>query len=329
MKDTLILEHKIFISAKRAVQISGYTSDYIGQLCRAGKLDCKMVGKSWFLTEESLQNYRLSTKQESVLEDKPNTSQNSSTTPVTSDSVILDRMNFISAKRAAEISGYTPDYVGQLCRLGKLESRRVGKAWFVSEKSLLNHCVSIAQEQEMHHTEKRDTMQVQTTPIHLPLTQVSVSAPVKSSEVIYPKKVTFDNLREKSNVLSVAQFSRISILFVILLIVALFLFQYLFTSRIFTTTSTPKLTANLFSGDVQQAVVKDVEKSPPIFNGVAVIPSSGSVSQDEVLKEKIQDSFSDEVLVKPDKSGTTGVITPIFKKTKGNDFVYVMVPVKN
>ncbi len=147
--------------------------------------------------------------------------------------------------------------------------------------------------------------------------------------IVYPKKVSFENLSEKSNVISTAYFSKISILFVIVLVVVLFLFQYLFTSRIFTTTSSPKLTANLFSGDVQRAVVKDVEKSPPIFNGVAVTPTSGSVSQDEALKEKIRDSFSDEVLVKPDKSGTAGIITPVFKKSKGNDFVYVMVPVKN
>src|SRR3989344_5877927 len=58
MKDTLILEGKNYISARRAAKIINYAQDYIGQLCRAGKLDCRMVGRSWFVTEESLLAHR-------------------------------------------------------------------------------------------------------------------------------------------------------------------------------------------------------------------------------------------------------------------------------
>ncbi|MDE2041276.1 MAG: hypothetical protein KGI59_02755, partial [Patescibacteria group bacterium] len=54
MKDSFIFEGKKYISARRASEISDYSSDYVGQLCRAGKLDCRMVGRSWFVTEESL-----------------------------------------------------------------------------------------------------------------------------------------------------------------------------------------------------------------------------------------------------------------------------------
>jgi len=53
-RDVLVLKDKKFISAGRAAEISGYTSDYIGQLCRAGKLDCAMLGRGWFVTEDSL-----------------------------------------------------------------------------------------------------------------------------------------------------------------------------------------------------------------------------------------------------------------------------------
>jgi hypothetical protein len=58
MKDSVILEGKIYISAKRAAKIINYAQDYIGQLCRSGKLDCKMIGRSWFVTEESLLAHR-------------------------------------------------------------------------------------------------------------------------------------------------------------------------------------------------------------------------------------------------------------------------------
>src|SRR3989338_4881695 len=58
MKDSLILEGKIYISARRAAKIINYAQDYIGQLCRQGKLDSRMVGRSWFVTEESLLAHR-------------------------------------------------------------------------------------------------------------------------------------------------------------------------------------------------------------------------------------------------------------------------------
>ena len=44
---------------------------------------------------------------------------------------------FISAKEAARITGYTSDYVGQLWRGGKIQSRMVGRVWFVNKDSIL------------------------------------------------------------------------------------------------------------------------------------------------------------------------------------------------
>jgi hypothetical protein len=54
----------------------------------------------------------------------------------------IEDKKFIPSRDAAKISGYDSDYVGQLCRLGKLECKRVGRAWFVNEDSLLKHCAS-------------------------------------------------------------------------------------------------------------------------------------------------------------------------------------------
>ena len=58
MNKSLYIKGRKYISARRAADITGYAGDYIGQLCRAGKLDCKMVGRSWFVTEESLLAHR-------------------------------------------------------------------------------------------------------------------------------------------------------------------------------------------------------------------------------------------------------------------------------
>jgi hypothetical protein len=73
----------------------------------------------------------------------------------------------------------------------------------------------------------------------------------------------------------------------------------------------------------------DVTVSEVTPNGIVLTSSTGSEVGDEVMKQKIAGSFSDEVEINPDNSGTAGVITPVFKDAKGKDFIYVMVPVKD
>jgi len=49
---------KIYISSKRAAEITGYAKDYVGQLCREGHVDAKMVGRSWYVYEPSIRTHR-------------------------------------------------------------------------------------------------------------------------------------------------------------------------------------------------------------------------------------------------------------------------------
>ena len=44
--------------------------------------------------------------------------------------------------------------------------------------------------------------------------------------------------------------------------------------------------------------------------------------------EKIKENFSDQVAVKP-VDNTSGIIVPQFKNKQGDDYLYMMVPVKN
>ena len=53
--------------------------------------------------------------------------------------LVLEGQKYISAKRAAELTGYTSDYIGQLSRGGKLPSQIIGRARYVEEKALLNY----------------------------------------------------------------------------------------------------------------------------------------------------------------------------------------------
>ncbi len=55
--DSLLIEGKYYISARRASAEQGYTTDYIGQLIRAHKLVGKKVGRAWYVEVESLEVY--------------------------------------------------------------------------------------------------------------------------------------------------------------------------------------------------------------------------------------------------------------------------------
>lgn len=50
----------------------------------------------------------------------------------------MEKERYITLKEASEISGYAPDYVGQLIRKGRLSGKQVysGVAWVTTEKAL-------------------------------------------------------------------------------------------------------------------------------------------------------------------------------------------------
>ncbi len=51
--------------------------------------------------------------------------------------------DYVSSARAAQLVGYTKDYVGQLAREGKVEAQRVGRAWYISEESIRKHKLGV------------------------------------------------------------------------------------------------------------------------------------------------------------------------------------------
>lgn len=56
--DELLIEEKKYISSKRAAKITGYAKDYIGQLCREGRVPARLVGRSWYVLETAIQDHR-------------------------------------------------------------------------------------------------------------------------------------------------------------------------------------------------------------------------------------------------------------------------------
>ncbi|MDP3934625.1 MAG: NYN domain-containing protein, partial [Candidatus Giovannonibacteria bacterium] len=58
--------------------------------------------------------------------------------------IYSDGEKYISSKRASALTGYAKDYIGQLCRLGKIKCQRSGRDWLVSEQSIFNYKEGIA-----------------------------------------------------------------------------------------------------------------------------------------------------------------------------------------
>src|SRR3989344_7520593 len=58
MDKALLLNGKKYISARRAALKTGYTSDYVGQLCRSKKVDAKLVGRGWYVLEKDIFSHK-------------------------------------------------------------------------------------------------------------------------------------------------------------------------------------------------------------------------------------------------------------------------------
>ncbi|MBU2330438.1 hypothetical protein KKG57_03155 [Patescibacteria group bacterium] len=56
--EEITIDDKIYVSSKRAAKITGYAKDYVGQLCREGRVVAKLVGRSWYVLEESIREHR-------------------------------------------------------------------------------------------------------------------------------------------------------------------------------------------------------------------------------------------------------------------------------
>lgn len=73
--DEITIGDKVYVSSKRAAQITGYAKDYVGQLCREGRVEARLVGRNWYVLDSALREHRFGKqaeeepkKQESVPE---------------------------------------------------------------------------------------------------------------------------------------------------------------------------------------------------------------------------------------------------------------------
>lgn len=133
MSDEITIDGEQFVSSKRASELSGYKQDYIGQLSRGGQINARRVGGLWYVSSDSLTKYL--ERAEAYKPVPPVNNGGSDPDALLS----FEGKGYISAPRAAKLTGYSADYVGQMARGGIIASRQVGNRWYVEQAGILAH----------------------------------------------------------------------------------------------------------------------------------------------------------------------------------------------
>ncbi len=419
MKDSFIFEGKKYISARRASEISDYASDYVGQLCRAGKLDCRMIGRSWFVTEESIHLHKAAISREEAsrsrienLRGKPSKTPEPTIVPATRSLVVVEsnKNEQVSIVTKSEIKAeikndqkkietipwtaeapikspfvYTNDDRPLLPVLKKKVSDAVQTPIVVASnknvesisylKVVENNLVANDAVTKIKVSSVAPVVKKEVAPVVAKVEKEIEKSSAKTNKVDNSetaKTAKNPNIVKTYSLKSLVTYSELSREIILKRVIApTFAFALLFSLGTGTYIAAEKIgnshtfaqvsvSAKVAGANVSDAFVsaydgiKSGYKSVVAFftspaklamnvpkefgdvtvdhvtpNGVVLTSSTGSDDADDAMKEKIRSSFSDDVTISPDNSGTAGVITPVFKDTKGKDFIYVMVPVKD
>lgn len=60
--ETLVLDGKSYVKASKAARDLGYATDYVGQLCRSGKVSAHLIGRTWYVNVDELGTHRIEKK---------------------------------------------------------------------------------------------------------------------------------------------------------------------------------------------------------------------------------------------------------------------------
>ena len=155
-----------YVLSRIAARLTKYSNDYIGELCRSGKITAKQVGKLWYIEKNSLlahqkENGKQGFGAKKIIEakklarlkviDLPTVSRapqeeinpflpplkKKEKTGISQIQVSPPENKFISSRAASRLTKYSNDYIGELCRSGKIISKRIGKFWYIEKNSLL------------------------------------------------------------------------------------------------------------------------------------------------------------------------------------------------
>lgn len=321
MGSELIFEGKKYISASRAGSITGYNSDYIGQLCRKGLLDCRRVGRSWFVSEESLHTHRTVASltprgRISIYQKKPdmvNLGNSAGAGAATMPGVLGDSLGL---GFGSELS-YKSFHQAAINFLDRKEQKRQTTAFtrrIIGSVLVVVMLLVFVVPGVIDGTHALNFL----SQINLGGVQMSVVENQISGSVAQIK-----NYRSEL-VSSVAYSSHV------FSAIGAYLDQQV--SDVVNDMQTRITRVNNFVAVTGQKFGRpffwsEQDARDPV-SGLVVVPSAGSVDANAHVKAYVENNFSDEAEIVPDDTGTSGLIKPVFKSKNDQEYLYVMVPVK-
>jgi hypothetical protein len=94
--EEITLDDKTYVSSKRAAKITGYAKDYVGQLCREGKVEARLVGRNWYVLESSIREHRFGAPK------------------IVTEEAVEEAIAASNPKNSWEVANYTPDVSPEL-----------------------------------------------------------------------------------------------------------------------------------------------------------------------------------------------------------------------
>lgn len=272
--------------------------------------------------------------------------------------IYFDGDKYISAKRAAEITGYTSDYVGQLSRTGKVNSKLVGRTRFVEGRGIIeyakNNSGKVIDEKVREAEKEQKKAERERKAPRLRPVKIFEKAEEKPKTIpfsyILPSPVAREYF-QKAATLAVA---------VVLVFGSYFVLQnrsevekgyiaFVESAKKVAYGSDRQLALNLVSFEeffdylsrgfrklavflhltprIDDSLLVQTDEIIDEREGVVFIPHDEG-DDEEAVKQKVRASFSDEVEIISDETGRSGIIKPIFRRLESEPYLYVLVPIE-
>jgi|GEM_PF-3091458 len=136
-----------YIKATILADKFGYTSDYVGQLCRSNQIKATLVGRSWYVNEQSLNEHKRKRYRSNVVKSLKSVQELSQNTDLTPKS----RFNRRLASYSSEETDLLPSLKKKELDTEKFLANEV--AIENAEKKALNNALSRSEEKETPVTE--------------------------------------------------------------------------------------------------------------------------------------------------------------------------------
>jgi hypothetical protein len=343
MNSDLYFDGKKYISSSRAAKISGYVNDYVGQLCRDGKLDCRMIGRSWYVSFDSI----ISHKNSNIGSSKNRPQKSPKELIIVNPPLVASVVNFEPSVFVPESSVSAPAQAVEIVLPVLSEDFSVANPVFLAAP--LNATteplaqvvvtpampVNIAVISTHHEVFGKKFPSVVGGVLAVMIAFIGFSAMLSADQRL--ASVYSEAGQNISRVLvsgsAAATLAVVDQSFVKKASSRMNTFAVSFYESINSIFLETKSRLLVMIGSPPTSDLAEKGHSVEIARndsreGLVVVPINEYTDKEATIA-KIKSTFSDDVRVEPGSDGVSGVITPVFKKSNGDDYLYVLVPIKN